>query len=164
MRIILACLIVLICFQSNSQSSVQWIDSLHEKPHKFQRFTRQEWSETSLAKPESLNWFKEARFGMFVHLGVSSVSGVQLGWGKETRIAPDGGKGPLQDSIYDNQYRNFKLENFNPHELSALPIILPDSLDTVVVLEFDTSLNNIPTIKTSFQNIDQGDPKTHDLK
>ena len=46
----------------------------------------------------------------------------------------------------------------------ALERFVKDTLDTVVVLEFDTSLNNIPTIKTSFQNIDQGDPKTHDLK
>lgn len=120
MRILFTSLFVHIIFISNSQSSVQWIDSLHEKPHKFQRFTNLEWEETSLAKPSSLNWFNEARFGMFVHLGVSSVSGVQLGWGRETRKVPDGGKGPLKDSLYDNQFKDFKLENFNPQEFVSL--------------------------------------------
>ncbi|MBL7969811.1 MAG: alpha-L-fucosidase [Prolixibacteraceae bacterium] len=100
-----------------SQSSVHWNDSLRVGGHKFQRFTDQKWSETSLAKPEDMKWFTEARFGMFVHLGVSSVNGVQLGWGKETRKIPDTQqKGPLADSIYDNQYKSFKLENFNPRE------------------------------------------------
>ena len=107
----------LVAITTIAQSSVHWNDSVHSKPHKFQRFTDQKWSETSLAKPEDLKWFTDARFGMFVHLGVSSVTGVQLGWGKETRKTPDTDrKGPLADSIYDNQYKSFKLENFNPRE------------------------------------------------
>jgi alpha-L-fucosidase len=107
----------LISMGAMAQSSVQWNNSTSPKSIRFQRFSQKKWSETSLAKPADLKWFTDARFGMFVHLGVSSVKGVQLGWGKETRKAPDTSKkGPLADSIYDNQYKSFKLENFKPRE------------------------------------------------
>jgi alpha-L-fucosidase len=103
-----------------AQSSVHWNDSVHQYPYKFQRFTEEKWRTSSLAKPEDLKWFTQARFGMFVHLGVSSVNGVQLGWGRETRKAPDTSKkGPLADSIYDNQYKYLGLQNFNPTEFVA---------------------------------------------
>lgn len=99
-----------------AQSSVHWDDSLRKEVHLFQRFTDKVWNESSLAKPQDLKWFTDARFGIFVHLGVSILEGVELGWGKETHKIPDEGKGPIVDSIYDNQYKRFKLENFNPRE------------------------------------------------
>jgi alpha-L-fucosidase len=110
-------IISIFSISSMAQSSVHWNDSLRTGKHKFQRFTDQKWTETSLAKQSDLKWFTNARFGMFVHLGVSSVKGVQLGWGKETRKTPDTDiKGPLADSIYDLQYKDFALENFKPRE------------------------------------------------
>ncbi len=99
-----------------AQTSVHWNDSLRTPAKKFQRFTEQKWQQTSLAKANDLKWLTQARFGLFVHLGVSSVKGVELGWGKETRKLPDQYKGPVPDSVYDNLYKEFKLENFNPRE------------------------------------------------
>ena len=66
-----------------------------------------------MAKPEDLKWFGDARFGMFVHLGVASLKGVELGWGRHTHKFPDTGTGPVSDSIYDNLFKEFKLENFD---------------------------------------------------
>lgn len=101
-----------------AQSSIHTNDPVHQYSYKFQRFTDEKWRTTSLANPKDLEWFTDARLGMFVHFGVSSVNGVQLGWGRETRKAPDTSKkGPLADSIYDNQYKYFRLEHFNPTKI-----------------------------------------------
>ena len=96
-----------------AQSSVHWNDSTHQMAFKFQRFTEKKWDTTSLAKSQNLKWFGDARFGMFVHLGVASLKGVELGWGKQTHKFPDKGIGQVSDSIYDNLYKEFKLENFD---------------------------------------------------
>ena len=96
-----------------AQSSVHWNDSIHQMAFKFQRFTEKKWEATSMAKPEDLKWFGDARFGMFVHLGVASLKGVELGWGRQTHKFPDTGTGPVSDSSYDHLYKEFKLENFD---------------------------------------------------
>ena len=96
-----------------AQSSVHWNDSTHQMAFKFQRFTEKKWDTTSLAKSQDLKWFVDARFGMFVHLGVASLKGVELGWGRQSHKFPDTGTGPVADSVYDNLYKEFKLENFD---------------------------------------------------
>jgi len=96
-----------------AQHSVHWNDSIHEQAFKFQRFTNLKWDTTSLAKSEDLKWFQDVRFGMFVHLGLASLKGVELGWGRQTHVFPDTGIGEVADSIYDNLYKDFKLENFD---------------------------------------------------
>ena len=36
---------------------------------------RTEWEQMNLTKQESLDWFEEARYGMFIHWGISSIPG-----------------------------------------------------------------------------------------
>lgn len=78
-----------------------------------QYFTPERWAASSLATAGELEWFTNARFGLFVHLGVSSLRGEELGWGRHTHLPPDGGEGPIADEEYDNLYRAFRLENFD---------------------------------------------------
>jgi Alpha-L-fucosidase len=101
----------------------------------------------------------------------ASVNGVQLGWGKETRKAPDTNiKGPLADSVYDNQYKRFKLENFNPRELVIMAKDAGAKYIVIITKHHDgfhmwnTKYSDYNIMKTSFENIDKGDPKTLDLK
>ena len=51
------------------------------------------------------------------------------------------------------------------YALESMIYCIPnDALDAVIVVEFDKSLADVQTIRTSFENIDKGDPKTLDLK
>lgn len=79
-----------------------------------QWFSREEWEASAQASPAELAWWTDARFGLFVHFGVSSLRGVELGWGRETHIAPDGGVGEVADAEYDTLYRELTLADFDP--------------------------------------------------
>ncbi|GAB1451009.1 alpha-L-fucosidase [Draconibacterium sp.] len=119
MKIKLFVTIIITLFTVNgiAQTSVHWNDSARQPAFKFQRFTDKEWETTSLASPNELKWFTDSRFGMFIHLGVSSLKGVELGWGKQTHKKPDSGIGSVPDSVYDHLYKDFKLENFEAKQL-----------------------------------------------
>ena len=98
----------------HAQSSVRGpLQPEHNPPHKFQSFSQERWDASSLAPAGATKWWQDARFGMFIHFGVASLKGVELGWGHETRIKPDKGVGPIPDKIYDNLYKEFTLEKFD---------------------------------------------------
>jgi alpha-L-fucosidase len=83
----------------------------------LQYFTIEEWESSNFASEEELGWFKDARYGMFIHFGLSTYKGKDLSWGIcETRKAPDKGSGPYPDSIWTKWPEKFILENFDPAE------------------------------------------------
>ena len=51
-----------------------------------------------------LEWWREARFGMFIHWGPVSLKGTEIGWSRGAPI-------PIDE--YDNLYRKFNPTNFN---------------------------------------------------
>jgi alpha-L-fucosidase len=63
--------------------------------------------QTFSSKEERLEWWKDARFGMFIHWGPVSIKGTEIGWsrGKEWSIEE-----------YDGLYRQFNPVNFNALE------------------------------------------------
>lgn len=98
-----------------AQSSVRGpLQPEHNPAYKFQSFSEERWDASSLAQPGAVQWWQEARFGMFIHFGVASLKGVELGWGRGTRLKPDTTKpGPVPDAIYDNLYKEFTIEKFD---------------------------------------------------
>ena len=65
--------------------------------------------------PEKMDWWLDAKFGMFIHWGPSSVAGVEIGWARETHPFDHPGKGELvPDAVYDALYKEF-----NPVEFDA---------------------------------------------
>jgi alpha-L-fucosidase len=98
-----------------AQSSVRGpLQPEHNPPHKFQSFSNERWDASSFAPPGAAKWWQEARFGMFIHFGVASLKGVELGWGRGTRLKPDtSNPGPIPDAIYDNLYKEFTIEQFD---------------------------------------------------
>ena len=74
-------------------------------------------SQNDVTNQERLKWWREARFGMFIHWDMSSVAGTEISW---SRLGPkplDGSWGSPAgtggDSIYDNLYKKFNPTKFD---------------------------------------------------
>jgi alpha-L-fucosidase len=59
------------------------------------------------SKEENLEWWKDARFGMFIHWGPVSIKGTEIGWSRGREI-------PIDE--YDKLYEQFNPVNFNALE------------------------------------------------
>lgn len=57
--------------------------------------------------PEKLEWWKDARFGMFIHWGPVSLNGTEISWSRGREISIE---------KYDSLYLRFKPEKFNADE------------------------------------------------
>jgi alpha-L-fucosidase len=56
------------------------------------------------ANAERLAWWRDARFGMFIHWGPVSLKGTEIGWSRGAEV-------PLEE--YDNLYKQFNPEKFD---------------------------------------------------
>ena len=73
------------------------------------------------ASPEDMQWWREARFGMFIHWGPVSLKGTEIGWSRGgERRGTGGGKGEIPVEVYDNLYKEFNPTKFNAKEWVAL--------------------------------------------
>ena len=85
--------------------------------YKYQPFTKAEWDISNFATPQQMKWFTEARYGMFIHFGLSAYVDKDISWPIcYTRKAPDSGNGAYPDSVWTKWPSKFKLENFDAHE------------------------------------------------
>lgn len=90
--------------------------------HLFQEFTQEEWEAYPFAGEEKLKWFKDAKLGLFFHVGISSVGGVDIGWSRHTHKLPDPGEGFVPDEEYDSWAKQLKMEEFNAEEWIDLAV------------------------------------------
>ncbi len=63
---------------------------------------------------ERLQWWRDARFGLFIHWGPVSLKGTEIGWsrgGERRGYRGSGTQVPVE--VYDNLYRQFNPTNFN---------------------------------------------------
>jgi alpha-L-fucosidase len=73
------------------------------------------------AKPEAMQWWREARFGMFIHWGPVSLKGTEISWSRGgERRGTGGDPGPIPVEVYDNLYKEFNPTKFNAREWVAL--------------------------------------------
>ena len=67
-----------------------------------------------------MNWWREARFGMFIHWGPVSLKGTEIGWSRGGERRGTGGTGEIPVEEYDNLYKQFNPVRFNAKEWVAL--------------------------------------------
>lgn len=71
------------------------------------------------AEPARLDWWLQARFGMFIHWDMSSVAGTEISWSRKAKKPLDNGHDPagyVEDPAYDNLYKRFDPQKFNARE------------------------------------------------
>ena len=61
-----------------------------------------------------LEWFRDAKFGLFMHWGPSSVKGTEIGWSRQDHPYDHPGNGPfVPNEEYDNLYKKFNPVKFD---------------------------------------------------
>jgi len=73
------------------------------------------------ASPADLQWFRDAKFGMFVCWGPVTLTGKEIGWSRGEppwgrRPGMRGGKGPTPVDVYDSLYKKWKPEHFDARQ------------------------------------------------
>jgi alpha-L-fucosidase len=71
------------------------------------------------AKPESLQSWREARFGMFIHWGPVSLKGTEISWSRANTNPNCPNQGDIPAEVYDNLYKQFDPVKFNAKEWVA---------------------------------------------
>ena len=63
--------------------------------------------------PDYLQWWAEARFGLFIHWGPVSLKGTEISWSRANTNPKCPNHGNIAAEVYDNLYKDFKPTNFN---------------------------------------------------
>jgi len=73
------------------------------------------------ASPEQMQWFREAKFGLFIHWGPASISGAEISWGRKDRLEAGGQElQKVPAEVYDHLYQQFNPVKFNADQWMAL--------------------------------------------
>jgi len=65
------------------------------------------------ASEEDMRWWREMKFGLFIHWGPVSLKGTEIGWSRGGERRGRTGKGSIPADIYDNLYKHFKPIKFD---------------------------------------------------
>jgi alpha-L-fucosidase len=73
-------------------------------------------NETPAQRDSRLAWWREGRFGMFIHWGPVSLTGQEISWSRANSNpkCPNNGATPIE--VYDNLYKHFNPTNFDASE------------------------------------------------
>ena len=75
-------------------------------------------TETPEQRDARMQWWRDAKFGLFIHWGPVAIQGVEIGWGRKAPRTYDinGHTGRGADPVYDNLYKQFNPVKFNAAE------------------------------------------------
>ena len=72
------------------------------------------------ATEAQMQWWREARFGLFIHWGPVSIAGTEIGWSRGGERRGTGGTGAIPVEVYDNLYKEFNPVKFDAAEWVAI--------------------------------------------
>lgn len=72
------------------------------------------------AAADRLAWWREARFGMFIHWGPVSLKGTEISWSRANTNPKCPNKGEIPADVYDNLYKQFNPTLFDAAEWTAI--------------------------------------------
>jgi len=75
-------------------------------------------NETPQQHDERMQWFRDAKFGMFIHWGPCSVGKREIGWGRNAQRPMDINIPDPSDDKHDEEYDNY-YKVFNPEKYDA---------------------------------------------
>lgn len=87
--------------------------------HLVQPFKRAEWESSHFAEEKDLQWFREAKYGMFIHFGLSTYAMRELSWGICTPKPPDVGGGAVPDNVWHGWKDEFTIGKYDAREWVA---------------------------------------------
>jgi alpha-L-fucosidase len=67
-----------------------------------------------------LDWWREARFGLFIHWGPVSLKGTEISWSRANTNPLCPNKGEIPAEVYDNLYKSFNPVQFDATEWAAI--------------------------------------------
>lgn len=72
--------------------------------------------ETDARREARIAWWRDAKFGLFIHWGPSSVSGKEISWARKGHPADHAGMETIERKDYDVLYKSFNPTGFNADE------------------------------------------------
>lgn len=105
----------------NAQWSVLSEDPVNDPRGKsvlYQMFNQEDWDSSNFAKDSEMQWFRDAKYGMFVHFGLSTYKNLELSWGVcKTRALPDQGEGRYPKAEWTTWKDEMSLPDFDAKQL-----------------------------------------------
>ncbi len=88
----------------------------------YNYFTEEQWLAYPFAGEEDVKWFKEARYGLFLHVGISALGMVDISWSRKTHKIPDPEVwgGIVSDEEYDSWAQQITFAHFDAKEWARL--------------------------------------------
>ncbi|MHB8522326.1 MAG: alpha-L-fucosidase [Limisphaerales bacterium] len=72
------------------------------------------------ATAQRLQWWRDSRFGMFIHWGPVALKGTEISWSRANSNTNCPNKGEIPIEVYDNLYRQFNPTNFHAREWTQI--------------------------------------------
>lgn len=77
-------------------------------------------TETKGHRDARMAWWREARFGMFIHWGPVSLKGTEISWSRANSNPACPNQGSIPVEVYDNLYKEFNPVEFDAKEWVAI--------------------------------------------
>jgi len=70
--------------------------------------------------PARLTWWREARFGLFIHYGPVALTGQEISWSRANSNPQCPNKGGTPVEVYDHLYQSFNPTNFSANDWAGV--------------------------------------------